>query len=220
MAEIKDKVETAQTSFPEGEPTAVAPCSQSQPPKKVGKTWVEVALIDMLGKPVPGARYHVVVPNEPEPRIGKLDENGRVNFRELDPGICQITFPDYDSGAWGKPSGRWPMQRAPFAYERTGPVRPEAEKEGSPETKLVETPQSLLAEQKTKTWVEFALIDAAGKPVAGARYRAEVPGEAAPRTGILDDQGRVTFHKIDPGTCTICFPDYDKDGWYNVKSPV
>lgn len=217
MAEIKQKVETAQSRFPEGEPTAVAPCAQNEKRKPVGKTWVEVALIDMLGKPVPGARYHVLLPNETEPRVGKLDENGRVNFREIDPGICQITFPDYDSGAWGKPAGRWPMQRAPFAYERKR--EQEGGKEGAPGGPAAGVaPGGAVTPEKEKTWVEFVLIDAAGKPVAGARYRATVPGESAPRTGILDDQGRVTFHKIDPGTCTICFPDYDKEGWHNVKN--
>jgi hypothetical protein len=217
LSEIKQNVEIAQTSFPEGEPTAVAPCPQTQPPKKTGKTWVEVALIDMLGKPVAGARYHVLLPNEAQPRIGKLDANGRVNFREIDPGICQITFPDYDTGAWGKPSGRWPVQRAPFAYE-TAKKLPEQTPEAGAETQPAEAPKSSVAEQKQKTWVEFALIDAAGKPVANARYRAVIPGEAAPRTGILDAQGRVTFHKIDPGTCTISFPDYDREAWHNVKS--
>jgi hypothetical protein len=217
MAEIKEKVEGAQQSFPDGQPTPVMPCPAGERPKK-GKTWVEVQLIDMLGKPVAGAKYQVLLPNESEPRIGKLDSNGRVNFREIDPGTCMITFPDYDRGAWGKPSGRWPVQRAPFDYEVIPPKQSAADPDDKASDQPAEQPPQATTGQKEKTWVEFALIDAAGKPVPNARYKAQLPGEGAPRTGILDANGRVAFHKIDPGTCTVCFPDYDKEAWHSVKT--
>ena len=218
MSELKHQVADAQSSFPNEEPSPIKPCPQTEPPEKPGKTWVEVQLIDMLGKPVAGAKYHVLLPNESQPRIGKLDANGRVNFREIDPGTCMITFPDYDKGAWGKPSGRWPVQRAPFDYEVTAAKRIAEGTETKAESRPVTTEKEAVVEEKEKTWVEFALIDAIGKPVANARYRAVLPGEGAARSGVLDAQGKVTFHKIDPGTCTICFPDYDKEAWHNVKT--
>jgi len=214
MADLKTKVESAQESFPAEEPGPVRPCASTVEKKKPGKTWVEVALIDMLGKPVPGAKYHVLLPGEAEPRIGKLDANGRVNFREIEPGTCMITFPDYDRGAWGKPSGRWPRQRVNEELERKKP-----EKALGTVVPLAGT-EPEKEEKKTleKTWVEFVLINMAGKPVANARYRAELPGEGSPRTGTLDANGKATFYKIDPGTCTICFPDYDKDAWLRVET--
>lgn len=225
MEDLKPKVAAAQESFPAEEPGPVRPCAAKTEKKKPGKTWVEVALIDMLGKPVPGARYHVLLPGEAEPRIGKLDANGRVNFREIEPGTCMITFPDYDRGAWGKPAGRWPMQRVNEELERRKPVKPAepaAPMVGAAAATEPMTGQATepVGEKKAleKTWVEFVLINMAGKPVANARYRAELPGEASPRTGALDANGKATFYKIDPGMCTICFPDYDKDAWLRVEA--
>ncbi len=224
MKDLKTKVESAQQSFPVEDPGPVRPCALTEAEKKPGKTWVEVALIDMLGKPVPGARYHVLLPGESEPRIGKLDGNGRVNFREIEPGTCMITFPDYDRGAWGKPSGRWPMQRVNEELERKKPAKapePPVAQAAVGQT-LVPAPakEPEPAEKKVleKTWVEFVLINMAGKPVPNARYRAELPGEGSPRTGTLDTNGKATFYKIDPGTCKICFPDFDKDAWLRVET--
>jgi hypothetical protein len=226
VGDLKPKVDAAQESFPAEDPGPVKPCALKNEKKKPGKTWVEVALIDMLGRPVPGAQYHVLLPGESEPRIGKLDANGRVNFREIEPGTCMITFPDYDRGAWGKPSGRWPRQRVNEELERQKTAKPAAPAVGAVGGKepvkgqATEPGAEQKAPEKTleKTWVEFVLINMAGKPVANARYRAELPGEAAPRTGTLDANGKVAFYKIDPGTCTICFPDYDKDAWLRVEA--
>jgi hypothetical protein len=151
MADLQSQVGETKQNFPAEEPGPVKPCPlTAKPEKKPGKTWVEVRVIDMVGRPVAGAKYKVRVPGETTAREGKLDANGRVNFRELDPGMCDITFPDYDYGAWVRPAGRWPIQRA-----MTEPV-------------VMMTPPGL--DEKIplqKTWVEFRVVDMLGRPAVG-----------------------------------------------------
>jgi hypothetical protein len=68
-------------------------------------------------------------------------------------------------------------------------------------------------EPKTpKTWVEFRLIDMEGNPVGNMHYTVVLPSGAA-EDGYLDSSGSVRFNGIDPGDCTITFPDLDRDAW-------
>ena len=62
----------------------------------------------------------------------------------------------------------------------------------------------------TQTWVEFELIDEEGVPVAGEHYKVTLP-DGAVKTGSLDNKGHVRFNKIPSGTCTISFPDLDRN---------
>ena len=66
-------------------------------PKK--KSWIEVALIDEEGHPVPYERYRVVPPDGTV-REGFLDAKGQARVEGIDPGTCQVTFPNLDAEAW------------------------------------------------------------------------------------------------------------------------
>jgi hypothetical protein len=125
MADLADKVKQAQTAFPAEEPQPVAgrpcppplllkpatpppaavpaPVATAATPKKEEKpkekTWVEIVLVDMEGKPVPGVRYRVKLPGG-EVKEGALNSYGQAGFYELDPGSCQVTFPELDTEAW------------------------------------------------------------------------------------------------------------------------
>ena len=66
-----------------------------------------------------------------------------------------------------------------------------------------------------KSWIEIKLIDHHDKPVAGARYRVELPGGAVD-SGTLDHEGFVRIEGIDPGTCKVTFPDLDGAAWEKV----
>jgi hypothetical protein len=66
-------------------------------PKK--KSWIEVALVDEEGNPVPGERYQVTLPDG-SVNEGTLDGKGLVRIEGFDPGTCQIGFPDLDGAAW------------------------------------------------------------------------------------------------------------------------
>ncbi len=127
MADLADKVKQSQAAFGAAAPQPVAgsPCppprviQQTAPPalapalassavapapkktaeKKQEKTWIEIVLVDMDGKPVPNERYRVKLPGG-EVKEGRLNSYGQAGFYELDPGSCKISFPDLDTEAW------------------------------------------------------------------------------------------------------------------------
>lgn len=70
--------------------------------------------------------------------------------------------------------------------------------------------------QTTKTWVEVCLVDMEGNPVGGKHYLIKTPSGAV-EEGNLDGSGRVRINNIDPGTCTICFPDLDLEAWERAQ---
>jgi hypothetical protein len=63
-----------------------------------------------------------------------------------------------------------------------------------------------------KTWVDIQLVDPDGNPVAGAKYKLKIT-DGSVRDGSLDGDGRVRVSGIDPGSCTVWFPDYDAKEW-------
>ncbi len=62
------------------------------------RTRVEVELLDMDGAPVPHEPYWIKLPDGTV-RTGRLDGAGRVYFNDLDPGACEIRWPDRDDEA-------------------------------------------------------------------------------------------------------------------------
>ncbi|MBI1926572.1 hypothetical protein HYR99_20305 [Candidatus Poribacteria bacterium] len=67
------------------------------------------------------------------------------------------------------------------------------------------------AEEKT-SWVEIELVDEEGNPVAGEKYRIELP-DGSIKEGVLNSQGWARVGNIDPGTCKISFPNFDANEW-------
>ena len=63
-----------------------------------------------------------------------------------------------------------------------------------------------------KTWVEIRLVDQDGNPIPAARYKLKIT-DGSVREGALDDDGRARVAGIDPGSCTVWFPDYDGKEW-------
>jgi hypothetical protein len=64
------------------------------------------------------------------------------------------------------------------------------------------------------TWIGIALFDddEPPKPVPYVGYRIELP-DGAVRTGMLDANGRARLDGIDPGSCKVSFPAYDRRDW-------
>jgi hypothetical protein len=64
-------------------------------------TWVEIVLVDDEAPPQPVAfaRYRIELPNG-RVETGMLDENGRARIEGIDPGECQVSFPDFDARDW------------------------------------------------------------------------------------------------------------------------
>ena len=65
------------------------------------KSWIEIELVDEEDNPVPGEKYKVTLPDGKVAQ-GTLDEKGFAHIGGIDPGTCQITFPDLDKDAWEK----------------------------------------------------------------------------------------------------------------------
>lgn len=63
-----------------------------------------------------------------------------------------------------------------------------------------------------KTWVEIQLLDPDGEPVGGAKYRLKIT-DGSVREGTLNDEGKARVNGIDPGSCTVWFPDFDAKEW-------
>jgi hypothetical protein len=63
-----------------------------------------------------------------------------------------------------------------------------------------------------KTWIAIVLHDDAAMPVPHARYAIDLP-DGSIREGRLDAGGRARIDGIDPGSCSVSFPDYDGGDW-------
>lgn len=67
-----------------------------------------------------------------------------------------------------------------------------------------------------KTWVGIELLDKkTGQPISGCFYRIELPDGRVVQ-GTLDANGTAGVTGIDPGTCTITFPNLDAKSWKRV----
>jgi hypothetical protein len=82
------------------EATVSAPRADSAPRREGApeRTWVEIELTDMEGNPLPRERYWIKLPDG-SVREGALDAEGRAYFDDLDPGACEIRWPDLDEEA-------------------------------------------------------------------------------------------------------------------------
>jgi hypothetical protein len=63
-----------------------------------------------------------------------------------------------------------------------------------------------------KHWIQIEMLDKEGRPVKGEDFKLSLP-DGTVIEGSLDDRGRSRFGGIDPGSCTVTFPNLDKDSW-------
>lgn len=162
--------------------------SESKPAEEVAsqpKTWIEIELVDGDGKPVPYERYWILL-TDGTSREGRLDEKGFARFDGLDPGECDVRFPDLDNEAVASPGE---------------PKQPKGKPRPPPPPK--------------KTWVEIALVGMDGSPIPGEAYKITLP-DGSTREGVLDKDGRASVADIDPGQCVVTFPGLDQDAWETV----
>lgn len=73
-----------------------------------------------------------------------------------------------------------------------------------PKEALEEEPE----EETSTAWVEFELVDAEGEPLAGVRYRLTL-ADGSTREGEVGASGVVRVEGIEPGECTVVFPELD-----------
>jgi hypothetical protein len=63
------------------------------------KTWIEFQLLDNDDRPIPNERYKVKL-TDGSIKDGHLGADGSVRFSGIDPGSCEISFPDLDTKDW------------------------------------------------------------------------------------------------------------------------
>ena len=90
--------------YREGGSSATEDEDQAPPPTKSPKapvkTWIEIELLEEeSGRPVAGAEYRIKLPDGTV-RGGTLDSKGRARYDDIDPGQCEVWFPEIDAKEW------------------------------------------------------------------------------------------------------------------------
>ncbi len=76
-----------------------AKASERPPEPKEEKTWIAIQLADKQGKPAAYKRYWIELPDGSR-REGILDAKGTARLDGIDPGTCNVSFPDLDKSDW------------------------------------------------------------------------------------------------------------------------
>jgi type VI secretion system secreted protein VgrG len=72
----------------------------NDPENQKKKSWIEIQLFGEDGKPIPGEPYKITLPDGTTIADGTLDDKGFARVDNIDPGTCQVTFPNLDKDAW------------------------------------------------------------------------------------------------------------------------
>lgn len=68
---------------------------------KTKKTWIEIRLINKKGTPVPGAKYRLKL-TDGSIEEGTTDDYGSARVTGIDPGMCELSFLEFDAKEWKK----------------------------------------------------------------------------------------------------------------------
>lgn len=68
-------------------------------PPTVETTFIEIVLVDQAGVPVGGVRFRIMLPDGTV-REGRLDRDGFARLDGIEPGECDVEFPDLDGREW------------------------------------------------------------------------------------------------------------------------
>jgi type VI secretion system secreted protein VgrG len=81
----------------------VKPFKPPQTPEEEKKktSWIEIELLDALGNPVAGETYRVKL-SDGSVAEGTLNEKGLARLEPVEPGNCEVTFPNMDGRSWEK----------------------------------------------------------------------------------------------------------------------
>jgi hypothetical protein len=63
------------------------------------------------------------------------------------------------------------------------------------------------------TWIDIQLVDEDDRPVPGEKYQLKLT-DGSTREGSLDSEGRIRVTGIPPGSCEVCFPEFDGGEWH------
>lgn len=75
------------------------PKTEAEEEKK--NSWIEIELVDTQNKPVSGEKYKITLSDKAVAE-GVLDEKGFARIEGIEPGTCEVTFPEMDGRSWAK----------------------------------------------------------------------------------------------------------------------
>jgi hypothetical protein len=78
-------------------PTAKA--SERPPEPREETTWIAIRLADKKGRPAAFKRSRIELPDGSR-REGMLEAKGVARIDGIDPGMCEVSFPDFDKSDW------------------------------------------------------------------------------------------------------------------------
>ncbi|MEJ7712144.1 MAG: hypothetical protein WKF84_20360 [Pyrinomonadaceae bacterium] len=98
---VADSAEVLTQSPHEQQAEGTAPRAPPPRPSTAKQTsWIEIELVNAEGQPIPDQRYRIEVPDGTF-RDGNLDKQGKARVDGIDPGQCEVSFPDLDgSSEW------------------------------------------------------------------------------------------------------------------------
>jgi type VI secretion system secreted protein VgrG len=82
------------------EPFEHAPIHNEDDATEEQTHWIGVRLLDDNGQPLAGERYVIQLPDGTKVARGYTDKEGKVEVKGIDPGSCEIAFPDLDGATW------------------------------------------------------------------------------------------------------------------------
>ena len=112
--------------------------------------------------------------------------------------------------------------REPFEADQADPgqveqykaeqVQSKSGKYGSTPVTIHKPPQTPEEKTQKNSWIEIELVDEEDNPVPGEAYRIGLP-DGSVAEGTLDEKGFARIEGIEPGACSITFPNLDQDAW-------
>jgi len=78
---------------------AAPPRGKAEPPTTSRRTWIAIELQDELGRPCVGEAWRIQLADGSE-QSGWLDDAGRATVHGIEPGTCQVCFPELDQREW------------------------------------------------------------------------------------------------------------------------
>ncbi len=82
---------------------------------------------------------------------------------------------------------------------------------------LEEPPEARKPQSSGDDWIGIRILDDAGNPLAGIKYRVKLPSGAIVKEDQVDAQGRARIDGLSPGQYTIECHELDGQSW-NLKS--
>lgn len=153
----------------------------------------------------------VLIGGKPAARVG--DQTGH-GGSIMPPGCPTVLIGDVGGGAGSPAAFTMGAARAKgSAFTRT-----QCDSRGTLEA-VADSPLLFTGDSSKRSWIEIELVDQRGAPVAHERFRVKAPGLDQPLEGFLDEKGFARLGGIDPGTCTISFPNLDAASWTPEKGP-